>query len=56
MSNNYFQENENIFKSNILINSKQKEKHTSFIDNIPEQYKRREYIIDKLNCKKKNVE
>ena len=28
----------------------------SYIDTIPEQYKRKDYIIDKLNCKKKNVE
>ena len=32
------------------------DKSLSYINSIPKQYKRNDYIIDKLNCKKKNVE
>ena len=35
---------------------KLKDRINSFINSIPEQYKRDEYIIDKLKCNKKNVE
>ncbi len=43
-------------KQSIIFYIKPKDKHESFIDRIPEQYKRKDYIIDKLNCKKRNVE
>ena len=39
-----------------LNKTKQKDKITAFINSIPKQYKRDEYIIDKLKCNKKNVE
>lgn len=47
--------NDNKLKKDFVL-SKVKDKHISCIDRIPEQYKRREYIIDKLNCKKRNVD
>lgn len=54
--NKYFKEERDLFKCNYLIQNKNKDKHRPYFDDIPEQYKRRDYIIDKLNCKKKNVE
>ena len=47
--------NENKLKNDYIL-SKIKDNHISYIDKIPEQYKRREYIIDKLNSKKRNVD
>ena len=53
-----FDDEENYYKikKSVILHSKPKDKHMSYIDTIPEQYKRKDYIIDKLNCKKKNVE
>ena len=39
-----------------ILNKKQKDKIMSYVNSIPKEYKRNEYIIDKLNCKKKNVD
>lgn len=51
--NCYFHDNSNKTRDYSIIYTKLK--HKSYIDDIPERYKRRDYIIDKLNCKKKTV-
>ena len=52
----YFQDRGNKNKNNILFFTKLKDKHISYIDTIPEKYKRKNYIIDKFNCKRRNVD
>ncbi len=47
---------DNKARNSFLVLSQIKEKHVSYIDKIPKQYIRTEYIIDRLNCKKKNVD
>ena len=39
-----------------FVFSKSKDKHVSYIDIIPERYKRRDYIIDKINSRKRHID
>lgn len=56
MSNSFYPYDKDKNNGNVLLYKKEKDKHISYFDNIPERYKRREYIIDKLHSKKQNVD
>lgn len=52
----YFHSDDDRLKEKTFIFTSMKEKNITSVDYIPKKYKRKDYIIDKLNCKKKNVE
>ena len=56
MFNNFYPNSKDKRNGNVLLYKKEKDKHVSTIGIIPERYKRREYIIDKLHSKKQNVD
>ena len=52
---NYFQNEGTRSRDLFIFSSALKDKHESYIDRIPDRYKRKDYIIDKIVVKKKNV-
>ncbi len=52
----YFSDEKKKLVDYLSLNKSIKTKHITNIDIIPERYKRRDYIIDKFNNKKKNVD
>ena len=52
MTNDYYNGGEKKGTHFLMFLVSQKDRHVSYLDSVPERYRRKEYIIDKIRIKK----